>query len=452
MSAVVQARAASGAQVPLLADASATRCIAWRDGRAVDVAGFLADVGAIAAQLPAGSHLVNLCEDRYAFLVTFCAAASRGQVNLLAGSRAPAAILELLDAHPGSVAASEAPIAGVPTHVIAPLGANARGCAPPPLDAAQVAAIGFTSGSTGTPKAHAKTWGMFGASCAANLGALRACLPTGVEAHIVATVPAQHMYGIELSVLPPLFGAFAVHSGRPLLPADVAAALAQVPAPRILVTTPVHLRALLRSAVALPPLAAIVSATAPLEPALAAAAEAHCGAVLLEMFGSTETCVIAQRRTAHGEDWRLHEAVSLHPQPDGTLVEAPWFAAPVVLPDLVELLPQRRFRLCGRQADFVDIAGKRASLADLTRRVLALPGVVDAAVLQLDEPDAAGVRRVAALVVAPGRSEAELLAGLRDCIDPAFLPRPLRKVPALPRNDTGKLPRARLIAMLGARD
>jgi acyl-coenzyme A synthetase/AMP-(fatty) acid ligase len=37
---------------------------------------------------------------------------------------------------------------------------------------------------------------------------------------------------------------------------------------------------------------------------------------------------------------------------------------------------------------------------------------------------------------------------LRGGIDPVFLPRPLRKVEALPRNETGKLPRAELLALL----
>ena len=46
------------------------------------------------------------------------------------------------------------------------------------------------------------------------------------------------------------------------------------------------------------------------------------------------------------------------------------------------------------------------------------------------------------------RSEAELLNDLRSAMDPAFLPRPLRKVCSLPRNETGKLPRAALLAAL----
>jgi acyl-coenzyme A synthetase/AMP-(fatty) acid ligase len=67
------------------------------------------------------------------------------------------------------------------------------------------------------------------------------------------------------------------------------------------------------------------------------------------------------------------------------------------------------------------------------------------------EPDPAnGVRRLAALVVAPALDEARILAILREGIDPVFLPRPLRRVAALPRNATGKLPRDALLAALRA--
>ena len=55
---------------------------------------------------------------------------------------------------------------------------------------------------------------------------------------------------------------------------------------------------------------------------------------------------------------------------------------------------------------------------------------------------------VAALVVAPGLEEAAILAALRESIDPVFLPRPLKFVQALPRSETGKLPRAELLKLL----
>ena len=119
-----------------------------------------------------------------------------------------------------------------------------------------------------------------------------------------------------------------------------------------------------------------------------------------------------------------------------------------MLQDIVELLPGHAFHLCGRNADLVEIAGKRASLAELTRRLLALAGVSDAVVLQLDDEDGGGVRRIAALVVAPDRCESSLREELGLAIDPVFLPRPLRRVAALPRNETGKLARSAVLAML----
>ncbi len=69
---------------------------------------------------------------------------------------------------------------------------------------------------------------------------------------------------------------------------------------------------------------------------------------------------------------------------------------------------------------------------------------------QSDRTGPDGVRRIAALVVAPGRDERELLEALRAGLDPVFLPRPLRRVAALPRNETGKLPRQALEALLRA--
>lgn len=450
MSAVVEPNRPASPRLPLLLDAAGARPIAWRGRHAIDVASFLGDVAAIAARLPERNHAINLCSDRYAFLASFCAIASRGQTNLLPAARTPQTIAETLVAYPGSYRLGEP---DSDADCVLPSLGKQRNAALPLLDAGQTIAIGFTSGSTGQPKANPKRWGPLHIGEAHNIAALVAALQLapGKVANIVATVPPQHMYGLELSILLPLLGPFAVHAGHPLFPADVAAALAEVPAPRVLVTTPVHLRALLAGGQHLPAVGAIVCATAPLDRELAAQAEARLGAPLLELFGSTETCVIAQRRTARETDWRLFDGASLRPQPDGTLVEAPWIDPPVALQDLIELRPDQRFQLCGRHADLIEIAGKRASLADLTRRVLALPGVEDAALLQLDRPDSMGVQRIAALVVAPTRTQADLIDALRAVIDPAFLPRPLQKVDVLPRNGTGKLPRAALLAWLEER-
>jgi acyl-coenzyme A synthetase/AMP-(fatty) acid ligase len=256
------------------------------------------------------------------------------------------------------------------------------------------------------------------------------------------------MYGLETSVLLALLSDMAVHAGRPLFPADIAAALAEVPEPRVLVTTPVHMRAIAASGQAFPRTALVLSATAPLDAALSKEIEKQLDTTVLEMFGSTETCVIATRRTSSEQAWHLYPEVILEPDADGVAVNAPWFAAPMRLQDLIERRPGNRFVIRGRNADMVEVAGKRASLADLTRRLLSIPGVQDAVVFQPDATSSGAVRRVAALVVAPDLTPESITEQLAHSVDPAFIPRPLVRVPSLPRNEVGKLPRERLLAAL----
>lgn len=436
----------------LLVDTDLARPLAWRDGAPISVAAFLADVQRTAQALPARPAMLNLCGDRYAFLVAFCAALCRGQYSLLPPSRARAVIDELLHDHPGSYAAGDRPMAEPPQGYLwlPHCSADGHDDASPQFPADALAAIGFTSGSTGRPQAQHKRWQSLWHAGSHNAAVLAqaAGLAPGQCAHVVATVAAQHMYGMELSVMLPLQGPFAVHSGHPLLAADVAATLAQLPAPRVLVTTPVHLRALLHAGVRLPALAAVVSATAPLPRALAQASEQFLQAPLVEFFGSTETCVIAHRQPARETRWSLYDGVDLQPQPDGTAIRAAHLPAGLVLQDVVEMDGKRHFHLRGRNADLIDIAGKRASLADLTQRLLSVPGVIDAVVVQCAARGPGSVQRIAALAVAPGLDRNQVTGQLRRMVDPVFLPRPLRLVDALPRDANGKLPHAQLMAML----
>lgn len=451
MAAAIQSASTARLSLPLLSGAVGARALAFDHSGPICSGRFLADVRAVAERLPEARHAVNLCDDRYWFMVSFCAAALRGQINLLPHSRAPNVIVEALERYPQSYCLGECAVVPEPRH----FHRIDTGAAPPETDAAvpvlpadQVVAIGFTSGSSGQPQANPKTWGSFAQSTARNVEAVGRF--AGAQLQLVATVPPQHMYGLETSVLLPLLGGTAVHRGRPFFPADIAHALAQARAPRVLVTTPVHLRALLCSGVAVPPLALLVSATAPLPLALAQQAEQQLGAPVLEMFGSTETCVIATRRTANDDDWQLYEGVSLQTMPNGTAIDAPWFAATTKLQDIIEPLPGGRFLLKGRCSDLLEIAGKRASLGELTRRLLDIPGVDDAVVFQSDDTDSAGVRRICALVVAPDVDDHDLIRSLRAVVDPVFMPRPLKRVDALPRNRTGKLPRAELLSLLHA--
>jgi acyl-coenzyme A synthetase/AMP-(fatty) acid ligase len=204
------------------------------------------------------------------------------------------------------------------------------------------------------------------------------------------------------------------------------------------------MRALLGSGEELPELAAVVSATAPLAPELAAACEEGWETKVLEIYGATEIGSIASRRTTAGETWTLYDGVALRAVGEETLVDVPGMPAPVPLADAVEFRADGGFRLLGRRADMVKLGGKRASLGSLNRLLLQVPGVEYGVFVAPEDLDHNPAARLSVYVVAPERTGAQVLAALRGQMDPVFLPRRVLRVPALPRNAMGKLTRAAL--------
>ncbi len=323
-------------------------------------------------------------------------------------------------------------------------GPEARDWHVPQIDASQTAAIVFTSGSSGLPVPHRKTWGRL-VRCVRD-EAERLGLMDGHAHAMLATVPPQHMYGFESSVLVALQSANGLCAEHPFYPADVCAALERLPRPRTLVSTPIHLRALLASQAEVPPADLIVSATAPLSQELAREAEQRFGAPLMEIYGSTESGQLATRRTAREREWRLWPGVCLTLDEGRAWARGGHLEQPTPMCDELEVIDAERYLLHGRLADLVNIAGKRSSLAYLTHQLNSIAGVVDGVFFFPEEPQTstAGVTRVAAAVVAPGLDARHLTEELRQRIDPVFLPRPLLLVDRLPRNSTGKLPRESL--------
>jgi acyl-coenzyme A synthetase/AMP-(fatty) acid ligase len=263
---------------------------------------------------------------------------------------------------------------------------------------------------------------------------------------VVGTVPAQHMYGLESTVILALRNGFAIHAARPLYPADVREALAQVPTGRVLVTTPIHLRALLGESIELPALQLIVCATAPLAPAAAVQVENAYGAALREIYGFTEAGMAATRRTARESRWHTLPGVTVRAVGGQVCFSGGHVDREVPAGDVLEVIDACTFVLHGRGADLINVAGKRTSLAHLNHELSAIDGVEDGAFYMPDERDGP-VTRPMAFVVAPRLSRETVLDALRQRIDAVFLPRPLYFVDALPRNATGKLPREALAAL-----
>src|SRR3546814_18568462 len=110
-----------------------------------------------------------------------------------------------------------------------------------------------------------------------------------------------------------------------------------MPAPRVLVTAPVHLRALVESRAQLPPLSFILSATAPLALALAQACEAAWQVPVYEIYGCTEAGSTATRRTTDGERWHLLADMRLTVAGGIATVHADTLPGPPPLPEQPEL-------------------------------------------------------------------------------------------------------------------
>ncbi|HIE4197170.1 MULTISPECIES: acyl-CoA synthetase family protein [Burkholderia] len=452
---------------PLVFHSSPDRTIAWRDGSPVTVRAFVADVARVAAALPAGGHVFNVCRDRYRFAVSLCAALVAGKISLLPSTHTPEMVRQLASFAPDAFCLHDTPDCAIDLPRFAyPDAAPGEPAADAPfavpqIDAARIMAYVFTSGSTGAPVPHRKTWG-FLVGCV-RAAAERLGLLDGRAATLIGTVPAQHMYGFESTVLLALIGGLAFSNRQPFYPSDIRDELDALPQPRVLVTSPIHLRALLSAGHALPRAALVLSATAPLSEKLACEAEAALDAPLVEIYGSTETGQIATRRTSQGAAWERFPDIRLDARdaPDGddsgptVWVSGGHVEAPVPMGDALELLGDGRFLLHGRKADLVNIAGKRTSLAYLNHQLNAIAEVVDGVFFMPDEAAPAHgdtalepVTRLVALVVAPTLSAADLQRALRERIDPAFMPRPLVFVDALPRNETGKLPRDVLAALV----
>ncbi|MFC3126475.1 AMP-binding protein [Pseudoroseomonas globiformis] len=427
-----------------------------RGAEAVTVGRFLADVAALAARLPERSHTLNLCGNRYNALLGFAAALSRGQVVLLSADRSARRQAEIAAAYPDvcvladaviEATGGEAPWEPPPEAIrIAPAHETMSDGPNPEIPLHRVAVIGFTSGSTGRPAAHPKSWkALVEAALAAGD---RFGLDAGPqEATVVATVPPQHMYGFETSIMLPLQVPVAAHAGPHFYPIEVAEALHAAPGRRVLVTTPLQMRALLGAGQPLPPLEAVISATAPLDPVLAANAEAAWSTRVLEIYGATEMGSIASRRTVDGDRWKLYRSVSLRDAAGAdaaTEAVVAGMASPVPLADAVELLEGEQFRLLGRHADMVKLGGKRASLASLNRILQSIPGVEDGVFVEPEDLERNPSARLVVFAVAPDLSGEAILATLRREIEPVFLPRAVMLVPALPRDTVGKLPRAAL--------
>ncbi|MNR80629.1 Tyrocidine synthase 1 [compost metagenome] len=432
---------------PLLRHFDAATPLAYVAERTVSAQEFLLHASALAARLPKAKYVINLCEDRYDFLLGFAAALLRQQITLLPSSRASGTLRQIATDYEDSYYLSDqtfpAGISGFNCRsVLAPEADDTAAFVIPTIAADQIAAILFTSGSTGEPTAHAKTWGMW----VRGADQLQSAFAPAIGSGIIGTIAPQHMFGMESTIIYPLQWGCVIHHARPHLPADIEQAVSEIQPAVWLMTTPLHLRACITEDKSIPGIAGTISATMPLDLSSALAAEKLFDSTLYEIYGCTEAGMIATRRPVQNEKWQLCADFQLRHEADRMWLEGPRANPACMLSDRILQHDAQHFSLLGRLTDMIKIAGKRTSLNKLNTALLAIDGITDGVFFQADSgnSDTHTEQRLSAFFVSDQLSSAQVITALRLQIDPVFMPRPIFKLERLPRDANGKLSLAAL--------
>lgn len=437
-------------QLPLVARSDFDQVWIYTNDDQLTVGKVLHHARTLSQQLPDRNYCFLLCEQRVNFIIGFLAALWRGQTVLLPPNRSPEALQSLVLDYSDSFCLIDTDVAvGDQIKEIDMMAYSYSAATPgsineiPLINSSHLACLVFTSGSTGKPTPNVKYWG----DLVQGTVLQNRRFDISKADYLVATVPPQHMYGLETTVLGPMMSEASVYGGHPFFPEDIRHALSLSEKSATLVTTPFHLRVCIQAELTWPSLRQIFSATAPLSQDDAGQAKIVLGAGLKEIYGCTESGAIASRNTLDGQRWHLYDDVRLH-QVDGKMkVISQHLPHEPQLNDNIESIDEQHFLMYGRSSDMIKIAGKRASLTDLNLKLNSIHGVEDGVFLQF-ETTSKDVSRLYVVVVAPELEQADLVKNLAKQIDPVFLPRSVFKVDTLPRNETGKLPQAEMEGLL----
>lgn len=310
----------------------------------------------------------------------------------------------------------------------------------PPQDLPPVAhdagMILFTSGSTGEPSQIFKT------VSALNEESTWLAKLWGHElqdCRVVASVSHQHMYGLTFRIMLPMTQGLACDASMIQFPEQLAAHTAHS---LLFISSPAFLKRLDVNLIA-PPCRKTISAAGLLDDKTAQQAKLWLGEAVCEIYGTTETGVLA---------WRQHHSVAPPwlPFPDVkfTAHEEEWSVrSPLIegggcpLDDNLQFTSQGEFRLLGRRDRIVKIEEKRVSLSEIERRLMAIPGVQDAAVVPIVR---AGRMTLGAAVVPdgsanlPAKYKTQWRDTLRQWLEPVAIPRYWRIVGSIPLNSQSK--------------
>lgn len=309
----------------------------------------------------------------------------------------------------------------------------------------------FTSGSSGTPKCIEKTVGLMDREAEVTTRLFGAVTEGAV---VQSTVDPRHLYGLTFNIW------FAFSAGRPIATTRrvYQEQLLTLPHPVALITTPTFMR-MLETTLAAPVLPLVLSAGGPLSDEAKATLTAWSPSTIYEIYGSTETGVVASRAhesnalaNAQTPDWTLIDEAMLSETADGWVLTSPLLPTGVMmLDDQLKLTGERTFHLLGRRDRVVKIGEVRLSLTEIERVVERTLGLVIRAL-----PVVHGERTLIGAVVNEALSpkwtgqlpdRRAVTQALHGTLDPLARPRLWRSVPDWPMNAQGKVETQRLLEL-----
>ena len=308
----------------------------------------------------------------------------------------------------------------------------------------------MSSGSTGSPKQLTVPFAML---CAEVL-AFRSLFECDRPCEVRSTVSLQHRFGLVCHALLPLLRAWPVKPRVCAIPDELLAG--ETITPVWWITSPMFLARLAEH----PHLAAwrrkvagITCAGARLDENVRGKIEEALEVVVTDVYGSSETGVLAARRSSDAFSWL--PAVQAESGALETVVRAPWLSAATRLGDRLEACGGRRFHLRGRLDSVVKLADKRVDLAAVQQALIDHQWVTDShlavherhahlfAWLALSPAGIAYLRR---------KGRKAVIESLRQRVAAAFdkiaVPRYWRLQRYLPRNAQAKLSRAQVLAAM----